>query len=295
MVNHKFSLQLSIIIPTFNNFDGLSYQLDYFKDKSYQLIIIDNKQDKKNKDLVKKFENYQVVSYLPQDKNLGFAAAVNLGAKDVQTKWMLILNDDIEFDKVYKVAKFIKLKSKKVYKEKKTVERLINFAEENKLDAVSPILRNPDGRIENVGYKVLAYGKVELVKRLTGLRVNELDGLTAACLLIKTSVFKKLKGFDEKFFAYLEDVDFFLRFKKAGYQMGIAADIDVLHNHMTTSKTMGSFKARQDMINWWRLYFKHREKFKFDLDFIVERLRNVMGYIKATLNNIFHFSIFIFQ
>jgi len=35
--------------------------------------------------------------------------------------------------------------------------------------------------------------------------------LTAACLLVKTEVFKKLGGFDESFFVYLEDVDFFLR------------------------------------------------------------------------------------
>jgi GT2 family glycosyltransferase len=96
-------------------------------------------------------------------------------------------------------------------------------------------------------------------------------------------VFEKLGKFDEKFFAYLEDVDFFLRFKKAGFKFGIA-DVEVLHKHMTTTRTMGNFKAHQDMINWWRLYFKHPEKFRLDLSFIVERLRNVSGYLKATFN-----------
>jgi GT2 family glycosyltransferase len=101
-------------------------------------------------------------------------------------------------------------------------------------------------------------------------------------------MFKKLGGFDEKFFAYLEDVDFFLRLSASrriaqDKSFGIAYDIEVLHNHMTTSVTMGNFKARQDMINWWRLYFKHPEKFRFNLGFIIERLRNVSGYIKASL------------
>jgi len=147
--------------------------------------------------------------------------------------------------------------------------------------------------VENYGYKVLPYGKVELVRELTGSRVNptsprlrgasELDGLTAACLLVKTKVFRELKGFDEKFFAYLEDVDFFLRFKKVGYKLGLATNVEVLHNHMTTTKTMGNFKAKQDMVNWWRLYFKHRGKFKLDFKFIIERLRNVSGFIKAYL------------
>jgi hypothetical protein len=67
------------------------------------------------------------------------------------------------------------------------------------------------------------------------------------------------------------------------YKFGIAYDVEVLHNHMTTSKTMGNFKARQDMINWWRLFFKHPEKFKFNIQFIIERLRNVSGFIKASL------------
>jgi hypothetical protein len=76
-------------------------------------------------------------------------------------------------------------------------------------------------------------------------------------------------------------VDFFLRMKN--YKFGIAYDVEVLHNHMTTSKTMGNFKARQDMINWWRLFFKHPEKFKFNIQFLIERLRNISGYIKASL------------
>jgi len=233
--------EISIIIPTLNNVKGIKYLSNYFKDKLYKVIIVDNK-----------------------EKNLGFAGGVNRGAKSVKTKWMVILNDDVEF-------------------EGDPIQELIVEAEKNKLDAVSPILINPNGKVENFGYKILPYGRINLILNTKYKILNtDLDGLTAACLLIKTSVFKKLGGFDEKFFAYLEDVDFFLRFKKAGYKMGIAS-IEVLHNHMTTTATMGNFKARQDMVNWWRLYFKHKEKFIFNLQFILERLRNISRFIKVTI------------
>ncbi|MFN4213099.1 MAG: glycosyltransferase family 2 protein [Microgenomates group bacterium] len=280
---------ISIIIPTFNNISGLRYLLNYFKNKDYQVIVVDNNHN------VKKLTGLRVnelknLIYLPQEKNLGFAAAINLGAKYVKSKWMLILNDDVIFE--YQISninpalregrgKYQKYISKIKYF-KNPLERLINFAEKNKLEAVSPILINPSGEIENVGYKVLSYGKIKLVKKLTSLRVNELEGLTAACLLIKTDIFKKLEGFDESFFAYLEDVDFFLRFKKKGYKMAIAP-FYVFHHHMTTSKTMANFKARQDMINWWRLYFKHPDVFNFDFKFLVERLKNLSGYIKSLM------------
>jgi len=244
------SLSLSIVIPTLNNVKGVKYLLNYFKNKPYKIVVVDNKK-----------------------KNLGFAGGVNKGAKNIKTKWVLILNDDIEFyDNV-------------------SINRLIEFAEKEKFDAVSPILVNPNGKVENYGYRLLPIGKIELIKEFSPangeIQFSNVDGLTAACLLIRMPVFKKLKGFDESFFAYLEDIDFFLRFKKAGYKMAISDNIKVLHKHMTTSKTMGNFKARQDMINWWRLYFKHKDRFKLNIAFVIERLRNVSGFVKATFSNFF--------
>lgn len=248
-------MQLTVVIPTLDNDKGLNSLLSYFKNKPFRIIVVDNKK-----------------------KNLGFAGGVNKGSKNVKTRWLLILNDDVEF---YDQA---------------SIKKLIKFAEKNKFNAVSPILVNQDGKVENYGYKVLQYGKIELIKShkvnkvIKSIKSEEIDGLTAACLLIKSNVFKKLGGFDESFFAYLEDVDFFLRFKKEGYKMAIAEKIKVLHNHMTTSKKMGNFKSRQDMINWWRLAFKHREKFNFNLGFFIERLRNLSGYLKATFFSSFFFS-----
>ncbi|MEK7633698.1 MAG: glycosyltransferase [Patescibacteria group bacterium] len=249
---------LSVIIPTLNNVKGLKYLLNYFKDKPYKIVVVDNKK-----------------------KNLGFAGGVNKGAKKIRTKWMLILNDDIEFY------------------EDVSINRLIEFAEEKKLDAVSPILVNPNGEVENYGYKVLPYGKIKLVKSVGSVESANLNGLTAACLLVKTKVFRKLKGFDKSFFAYLEDVDFFLRLSASrriaqdksfdsahqNKSFGIAYDVKVLHNHMMTTRTMGNFKARQDMINWWRLYFKHKDRFKFNFQFIAERLKNISGFLKVTFSS----------
>ena len=251
---------LTIIIPTLSNIKGLNYLLNYFYDKPYKIAVIDNKK-----------------------KNLGFAGGVNKGAKNIKTKWLLILNDDIEFyDEV-------------------SINQLIEFAEKNKMDAVSPILINPNGEVENYGYKVLPYGSVKLVKSVESVKSVNIDGLTAACLLVKTKVFKKLNGFDESFFAYLEDVDFFLRLKALDSRLrgndnpsfSIAYDIEVIHNHMTTTKTMGNFKARQDMINWWRLYFKHQEKFQFNFKFILERLKNISGFIKATFSTVIFLNCFL--
>jgi len=49
---------LTVVIPTYNNVEGLKYLLNYFKDKPYKIVIVDNKK-----------------------KNLGFAGGVNKGAE----------------------------------------------------------------------------------------------------------------------------------------------------------------------------------------------------------------------
>jgi GT2 family glycosyltransferase len=294
----KVKTNVSLIIPTLNNVNGLKFILNYFKDKDFKVIVVDNCPTEEKKKVIVDLDSRLrgndtgPVVYLPQEKNLGFAGGVNKGVEDVETKWMLILNDDIEFKVKSEKLRVKNYNLKLKIEKEETIQRLISFAGENNLDAVSPVLKNPDGKVENYGYKVLPIGRVELIKEMDSrLRGNDnnIDGITAACLLVKTKVFKKLGGFNESFFAYLEDVDFFLRLKKlkddsgqARMTFGLAYDVEVLHNHMVTSKTMGNFKARQDMINWWRLYFKHPNKFKVNLAFIMERLRNVSGYLKAT-------------
>jgi len=276
----KYSV--TAIIPTMLNDAGLFYLTDKLGQEKIPTIIIDNQPNPKKQLLAKKTN----LVYLPQKNNLGFAAAINLGAKTAKTNWLLILNDDIELPKLsFRECGRLSLREwpdglSWSDNFKQLLVALTSFAQKYDLTAVSPVLVNKQGKVENYGYRVLPYGKVELN---LNLKNKNIDGLTAACLLIRRDIFLKLGGFDERFFAYLEDVEFFLRFKKRGYKMGIS-NIWVIHNHMTTTKSIGNFKARQDMINWWRLFFKHPDKFRFNLKFIVERLRNLSGYLKATLS-----------
>jgi GT2 family glycosyltransferase len=49
--------------------------------------------------------------------------------------------------------------------------------------------------------------------------VQDLSAVTAACLLVKTSVYDALKGLDERFSVAFNDVDFCLRARDAGYRI----------------------------------------------------------------------------
>jgi len=233
------------------------------KIKDIEILIVDNKPNDEKKEKLKNF------IYLPQQKNLGFAKAVNLASKKAKGDWLLILNDDIE-----QVTENL-------------INKMLNFAKKNHLDAVSPVLKKKTGEVENYGYKVLPIGRIQLItNHQSPITSHQLDGLTAACFFIKKQVFEKIGGFDESFFAYLEDVDLFLRLKNKGYKFAINPNFFVIHNHMTTSSKMGFFKEKQDFINWIRVILKNWGLKKIILNLpgiLIERGRNLSGLIKKMI------------
>jgi N-acetylglucosaminyl-diphospho-decaprenol L-rhamnosyltransferase len=59
---------------------------------------------------------------------------------------------------------------------------------------------------------------------------REVDQVTGAYYLVRRGVFEKLKGFDERFFMYYEDLDFAFRAKYAGWKSYFLADAQALHD-----------------------------------------------------------------
>lgn len=256
---------LTVIIPTLSNDVGLYYLLK--KLGNYHLIVIDNLPSNEKMNACSAHSNCR---YMPQQKNQGFARAINLAFGFVQTDWICILNDDIEFIGAPPLS------------------RLISVARKNQWSAISPILAKKNKEIENLGYQVLPTGKTKLIyPKDVGSSPNQtvLDGLTAASLLIESATFRAVGGFDNRFFAYLEDVDLFLRLKTKGFHFGVDTSSTVIHNHMTTSSKMNNFKARMDLRNWCYLILNNwgiSLLIRHFLGIIIERLRNLSGYLKVT-------------
>jgi len=261
---------LTIIIPTLTNAKGIIYELKTLS--KYPVVVVDNAPTKE-KNLA--CQHHKHCTYLPQSENQGFARAINLAFKHIQTKWICILNDDIEF--IGSTLPFT---------------QLIQVANKNNWDAISPVLVKKSGEIENVGYRVLPQGRVAPVFDIS----TRLDGLTAAYLVMKTESFRDLRGFDGRFFAYLEDVDLFLRLERAGYRFGVAGDIRVIHNHMTTSGKMNNFKSVMDLKNWILVIAKNWTWHDLITNLpaiFVERLRNLSGFIKSTWRSFGYRSLYI--
>jgi GT2 family glycosyltransferase len=257
------------IIPTLSNTQGLINVLkllDKYYGK-YPVIIVNNSNNNKLEKIITNIKTSNKLFVLNQLRNTGFAKACNDGADKAcelfDLKYLIFLNDDVLFNEDW-------------------VKKCVDEMESKKWAAVTPILIKKDNAVENCGYKILPFGKAKLITDIKS--IEKPDGLSATALIINKNVFLKLKGFDERFFAYLEDVDLFLRLKKENYKFGVCKTAHVKHIGQETSSNMSVKKAYLDFKNWILLISKNWSKEEINNNLsqiIIERLRNFFGILKS--------------
>ncbi len=76
------------------------------------------------------------------------------------------------------------------------------------------------------------------------LSPGKADYYSGACLFTKSEVFKKIRGFDEAFFLYYEDVDFCLKAKEAGFAIGLLTSVKIFHRLSSSTNKLGAKKIK---------------------------------------------------
>jgi GT2 family glycosyltransferase len=193
--------------------------------------------------LIKEFGS---VNLIESKINLGFAGGNNLGIKKAmedRCDYLLIVNNDVTIlsDNFF--------------------ESLLDFP----ADITAPLIEyKQDGRvIHDFG------GQVDyLFGRNTHLHSKgEADYYSGACLFVKRIVFEKLKGFDDKFFLYYEDVDFCLRAKNSGFSLGLNLEVKVFHLLSDSTNKLGPKKIKILAVSHLLFCRKNLSHFSFPLYF----------------------------
>jgi GT2 family glycosyltransferase len=217
--------------------------------------------------------SFPQVPYLQTALNLGYTGGNNRGiewALDDGADYVLILNNDTVV-------------------ESGCVATLVTRAESDPaIGAVGPkILYFDDpGRIWFAGgdfstARALARHRGEGEPDRSGGEATDVSFLTGCCLLVRAGLLRRIGGFDESFFAYLEDVDFSLRVLDAGYRLVYEPGARLLHR-VPLAEEPSPFQIIQRDRNRRRLVRKRygrRDRVRFALFFYPSRLVRMASYL----------------
>lgn len=214
-------MDLSIIIVNFNTKKLVHQTLNsiilYTKDIEYEIIVVDNSTNKSEQC---EYENNLVKIYKDID-NHGFGHACNFGASKSCGKYYLFLNSDtlIHDNCLKECVDYMKLNDTigvlgpKVILANKSLDHGCKRGFPTPSAAFYYYLgldrKYPNSR------KYGSYRQTFLDEDT----ISEVDSVSGSCLMIKSKLFEGLKGFDETFFMYGEDLDLCYRVKKLGYKV----------------------------------------------------------------------------
>ena len=259
--------QISIITVTMNHLHLLKQMLDslfykYPPKVSFELIIVDNCSTDNTKEYV--IKNFPNVNYIENDQVAGFAENNNKGVKFAKGEYILILNPDI-----------IVLEN--------SIDILYEYlSNNNEAGIVAPQLLNLDLSIQHSMRKFITPGilfarlstkgkdnsknkKVTeyLISNICINQPTEVDWCMGAALLFKKSFYDKLRGFDEKFFLYVEDMDICHRCWKMGKSVVYIPESKMIHAHQRSSRKLNK---KTIMHIKSMIYFFRKNKFKITRD-----------------------------
>lgn len=221
---------------------------------SVEMVVVENGSNDGSYEALSKIKDIQL---LANDKNLGFSGGMNRGiqyALSRNSDYIIILNNDTVADQ----------------------DLFVNLAKAaQKADIVSPkIYFAPGFEFHKNRYQKKDLGKViwyaggfidwqNIIGRHLGVdevdrgqfsKSKEVDFATGACMLIKKEVFTKVGLLDDKYFLYLEDMDFCVRVKMAGFKIIFQPKAILWHKNAVTSGGSGS-KLQDYYITRNRLLF----------------------------------------
>lgn len=208
---------VSVLIPSKDNREDLDQCLrsilersDY---KNVEVIVIENNSVEPEtfayyEKIKKKYAGLKVVTW-KGDGKFNYSALNNFGASEARGEYLLLLNNDTEFI------------------DAESLREMVRIAQRPEVGIVGARLWYPDRTLQHGGVAVGIGGVANHIHQ--GLPEGEpgymnrpactqdLSAVTAACMMVRKTLYEELGGLTEELAVAFNDIDFCLRVREAGY------------------------------------------------------------------------------
>ncbi|HEY0434867.1 MAG TPA: glycosyltransferase [Chitinophagaceae bacterium] len=246
-------MDLSIIIVNYN----VKYFLEqclYSVEKAIrsngiaaEVIVIDNHSSDESLTYLRR--RFSSVIFFENDANIGFSRACNRACVHSSGRFLLFLNPDtlIPEDSLSTCIRFLEKTPVAGAVGVQMIDGRGRFLRESKRSFPSPAtaLYKLSGLARLFPHS-RRFGKYHL-GYLPRDEDHEVDVLAGAFLMTRREIFDRLKGFDESFFMYGEDIDLSYRIQQAGYKNYYLASPAIIH--------FKGESTRKGTLNYVRMFY----------------------------------------
>jgi glycosyltransferase involved in cell wall biosynthesis len=222
---------VSLIVPTRNGLRLVRQCVGSILTKTtynnYEIVIVDNGSD--DPEILRYFEFVQAdsrVRIVRDNRPFNFSEIVNAACSTVSGSIIGLINNDIEVISP------------------DWLSEMVSHALRPEVGAVGARLWYPDGTLQHAGVILGIRGVAGHAHRYLKRHRNGYFGracliqsfcaVTAACLVVRKEVFKKVGGFNEALQVAFNDIDFCLRVREAGYRNVYTPYAELYHHESAT-------------------------------------------------------------
>ena len=208
-----------------------------------EVIVADNASTDGSLEMLS--QAFPTIRQIPLDKNYGFTGGYNRALAQVEADYYVLINSDIEVPPGW-------------------LKPLVAWMDTHpKCGACGPKLLdwfNRDtfeyagasgGLLDRYGYPFCRGRALQVVEKDLGQYDGSTDvfWVSGACLMVRSRVWKRLGGLDDRFFAHMEEIDLCWRMQLAGWTVTVVPASVVYHIGGGTLPNESPFKLRLNYRN----------------------------------------------
>ena len=257
---------VSIIVVNYNAGSMLNDCVERCLKQAGEVIIVDNASlDDSMRMLESSFASDSHLKVIQNSKNLGFAAACNIGSEAASGKYLLYLNPDA------------------LLQENAVVKLVSGFGIHPDIGMTGALLLNPDGTEQAGGRRavptpwrsfVRTFHLYRLADRWPTLFFDfylhmqplpdepvEVEAISGACMMIKREAMEQVDYWDDDYFLHCEDLDLCMRLRQKGWKILFIPDAPVIHYVGLCSHSRRIFvewHKHKGMMRFYRKFFRHQ-------------------------------------
>lgn len=252
---------ITIVVVTYNESNDILTQcfasVKASLNVTTELIIVDNSANTRIEALAKTYD----AQYIANRKNLGFAAAVNIGMKRRKGRYVLLLNPDTSFS------------------DHVLADMVGHLDTDKEVGVASCVIRYPNGTLQEsirrfptlidqlqILFKIPHFIKTKAIERymmrdVDPLATQDVDSIMGAFMFIREKTLQEVGLFDERYFIWFEEVDYCHMVHDHGWKIRHYGDVEIMHHKGHTFGTLPTLRKQKWIRTSMKKYMRKHHGF----------------------------------